>query len=95
MITINFCLKSYLYLNFHHSSIFYFNLYICIYSQSFVPAGSASMDSANHKLKTLRKKIPESFQKQNLNLSFQNYLHSIYIVFTTIYIDLHCIMYYK
>ena len=53
------------------------------------------MDSANHKLKTLRKKIPESFQKQNLNLSLQNYLHGIYIVFTTIYIDLHCIMYYK
>ena len=34
-----------------------------------------------------RKKIPESFKKQNLNLlCADNYLHSIYIVFMTIYI---------
>ena len=34
----------------------------------------------------LEKKNPESSQKQNLNLPHAVYLHSIYIVFTTIYI---------
>ena len=34
------------------------------------------------------KKIPETSKKQNLNFSFTgNYLHSIYIVFTTTYIE--------
>ena len=37
--------------------------------------------------KILRKKIPESSQKQNLNLLCAgNYLHSVYIVVTTNYI---------
>ena len=40
-----------------------------------------------------RKKIPESSQKQNLNLPLtSNYLYSIYIVSTTVYtaFALHC-----
>ena len=35
----------------------------------------------------IQKKIPESSKKQNLNLLHaSNYLHSIYIVFTTTYL---------
>ena len=50
-------------------------------------AGSASKDSLNCAWKIFRnKKVPESFKKQNLNLLHAgNYLHSFYIVFTTIY----------
>ena len=49
--------------------------------------GSESTDSMNHGLKILKNKSPESSQKLNLNLLHSgNYLHSIYIIFTIIYI---------
>ena len=48
---------------------------------------SSSSDSINHGSKIFRKKITESSRKQNLTLLYSgNYLHSIYIVFTMIYI---------
>ena len=41
----------------------------------------------NHGSKIFEKIIPESAEKQNLNLLYDNnYLHGIYILFTTIYI---------
>ena len=56
------------------------------YSQPSLSVGSACTDSTSKGLK-LFLKIPESPQKQNLNLLHAgNYLHLIYIVFTTIYI---------
>ena len=56
------------------------------HSQPSMPAGSTSADSTNHGSKIF-KKFPESSKKQNLNLLHDgNYLHSIYIVFTIIYI---------
>lgn len=48
---------------------------------------SLSLDSTNHKLKIPEKKIPESSKKQTLTLPRAgNYLHNIYIIFTTIYL---------
>lgn len=48
--------------------------------------GSESTDSTNRGLKILKNKSPESSQKLNLNLLHSgNYLHSIYIIFTTMY----------
>ena len=45
--------------------------------------GAASPDSTNLRLKIMEKKVPES---KNLNLLLPgDYLHGIYIVFTTIY----------
>ena len=49
--------------------------------------GSESTDSMNRGLEILKNKSPESSKKLNLNLlHFGNYLHSIYIIFTIIYI---------
>ena len=49
--------------------------------------GSSLTDSTNSRSKISRKKIPESSKKQNLNLPHSgNYSHSIYLVFTIIYI---------
>ena len=58
-----------------------------MYSWPSVPVGSSFVNSINHVSKIFRKKIPERFQKPNLNLSHTiSYLYTIYIVFTTSYI---------
>ena len=49
---------------------------------------SPSTDSTNHGWKILRKKIPQSSTKQNVNLPCGNYLHSIYNYLHNIYIVL-------
>ena len=58
------------------------------YSQSSISTGFASADSTNQGSKIFeKKKIPERSKKQNLILPCAgNYLHSIYIVFTIIYL---------
>ena len=49
---------------------------------------STSTDSSNHRSKIFEKKISASYKKQYLNLPrFSNYLHVIYIVFTTVYMS--------
>ena len=58
-------------------------------SRPFVLVGSTSADSTNHRSKIFRKKNSSKFQKAKLEFATcaGNYLHIIYIVFTTIYID--------
>ena len=51
------------------------------YSWPFIFTGYASMDSTNHGRKIIKKKIPESSKKQNLNV-----LATIYIAFSLHYV---------
>ena len=58
---------------------------VYIYSQCSISVGSTSADSTNHRLRG--KKKTESSIKRNLRwLHSTNFLHDIYIVFTTVYI---------
>lgn len=55
-----------------------------IYRQPSLSEGSALVESTNLRLKVFGKKFSESSKEQNLNLPHTgNYLHIIYIVFTT------------
>ena len=56
--------------------------------------GSALVGSSNFELKIFRKKNPDISREQNLNLPHDG-SYSQNLVFTTIYIDFHCIRYYK
>ena len=75
----------YFHLYFHY--FLFFPSLLMVSNQPSTFMSSSSSDSINHRSKTFGKKITESSRKQNLTLLYSgNYLHSIYIVFTMIYI---------
>ena len=56
------------------------------------PQVSTYTDSTIQQTANIRKKNPESFEEQNSNLpQAGNYSHNMYIVFITIYRELHYI----
>lgn len=61
------------------------------HSQPAIPPGSASSGSLLKNQK-YSEKVPESSKKHNLNLPLEvNSLHDIPVVFTTVYMNLHCV----
>lgn len=73
-----------LFLYHHNSDLDKWSLIKCSWPS--ISLVSVSEDLMNHGSKIFEKKFPESSKKQNLNLANAgNYIHSIYIVFTTTY----------
>ena len=71
----------------HRKCVVLYKAHMRQFGWPFVSAGSKFLDSMKCGLTICFLKIPESSPKQNLNsLCSGNYLHIIYIVFTSIYI---------